>query len=65
MGNGRKTKLKRGFGGTEEHDLTSDWRDVVFWQPGERRRIKRRLGKRERRVAKKKTRELLEEAQES
>lgn len=37
---------------TEEQDLYTRWRDVLFWQRGERKKIKRRTHKRERREGK-------------
>lgn len=42
----------------DEYDALSKWRLVYLWRPGERKRIKRRVSKRERRTQR---REITEE----
>lgn len=36
----------------EEWDAFTNWREVVFWQRGELKRVKRRYNKRQRKAAK-------------
>lgn len=36
---------------TDEQDLYTGWRHVLFWQRGERKKIKKRTHRRERREA--------------
>lgn len=43
--------MKRRMIRAEEYDLYTKWRHVLFWQQGERHKIKRRTHKRERREA--------------
>lgn len=44
--------MKRRCVGGDEYDAFTGWRQVLFWQRGELRKIKRRASKRERRTAK-------------
>jgi len=41
----------RGLKKGDEWDAFTGWRKVLFWQPGELRRIKRRYNKRQRKEA--------------
>jgi hypothetical protein len=43
--------MKRACADGDEQDAFTGWRHVMSWQRGELRKIKRRAGKRERRVA--------------
>ena len=42
---GRRQVLKSG----DEQDAVTRWRHLLAWRPGDRRRIKRRLNRRDRR----------------
>lgn len=45
-------RKKRRIAGYDEQDLYTSWRDVTFWKPHQRKSIKRRTHKRERREVK-------------
>lgn len=42
--------MKRRTKGGEEYDATSPWRHLLHWRPGERKAIKARMNRRERRA---------------
>jgi hypothetical protein len=51
--------VKRILQSYEEQDAFSGWRKVLFWQPGELRKAKRRYHKKERRQARQEIRDTI------